>query len=181
MRLASEAASSHQTGPDADVPLLLSQAIPTLFTGQELNPVSKTSVRNVSQPEDFDLDTPINSSLNMILSQADYESEYADGDDEVYKLYHERSAVVVDHQRPAAELLEAPDRSRSSSYQETNSSGMDADSIERKKAERRERYKDDPYYIDSERASGTSTPLHNILRSTNGEELDVDDIPGDGA
>lgn len=178
LRLASEAAANHQAGPDAEVPLLLNQAIPTLFSGAELNPVAPAAIHKVPKPETLDLDVPINSSLSMILSQADYDSEYADDDNEVYRLYHEKpSAITTDYQRPAAELLEAPDHSRSSSYQDTSSGEVDTDVLERKKAERRERYKDDPYYIDSERASGASTPMHSILRNANGQELNVDDIP----
>ncbi|KAK5173671.1 AP-3 complex subunit delta [Saxophila tyrrhenica] len=177
MRLASEAASNHQTGVESDVPLLLSQAIPMLFSGAELNPVAAAAIRKVPQPEELDLDAPINSSLNMILSQAEYDTDYADDDNEVYRLYHEKpSAVATNYSRAAVDTLEPPETSRTSSYQDTRPE-FDAEAIERKKAERRERYKDDPYYIDSERRSGTSTPMHNILRSANGEELDVDSIP----
>ena len=182
MRLASEAASSHQTdaesGSDAQPPLLLTQAIPSLFSGAELNPVATAAVRKVPIPEDLDLDLPINSNLNMLLHQATYESESLDADNEVYRLYHERpSAVVTDYQKPAADTLESANSTRSSSYQETDPLDNKREASERKKAERREQYKDDPYYIDQERSSGTSTPMHSILRSTNGEELNVDDIP----
>ena len=110
-----------------------------------------------------------------LLAEANYESEYTDADDEVYKLYYEKpSTVFTDRQRPAVDMLEAQETSRSSSYQDVE---VDQETIAKKQAERRERYKDDPYYIDSERNSGSSTPMHNILRSTNGEELDVDAIP----
>ena len=183
MRLASEATSNHETdqegGSYAEPPLLLTQAIPSLFSGMELNPVAPAAIRRVPKPDHLDMETPINGNLNMLLQQADYESEYLDTDDEVYRLYHEKpSAVPTDNQRPAADVLETPpESSRSPSYQETDALHNGRDTLEKKKAERRERYKDDPYYIDSERNSGTSTPMHNILRSTNGEELDVDDIP----
>ncbi|KAK3048134.1 AP-3 complex subunit delta [Extremus antarcticus] len=178
MRLASEAASNHQTGTESDVPLLLSQAIPTLFSGSELNPVAQAAIRKVPQPEELDIDTPINGDLNMILSQADYDTDYADDDNEVYRMYHEKpTAALAKSQRTAAELLEPRDNSRASSYQDASSGELDLEAVERKKIERRERYKDDPYYIDSDRLSGTSTPMHNILRSANGEELDVDAIP----
>jgi AP-3 complex subunit delta-1 len=69
-----------------------------------------------------------------------------------------------------------PGAQRSTSYQDSDAD-LDRESLLRKKAERRERYKDDPYYIDSERGSGASTPMHNILRNANGEDLNVDDIP----
>lgn len=182
MRLASEAASNQQTDPESDSyaepPLLLTHAIPSLFSGMELNPVAPSAIKKVPRPEDLDLDIPINSNLNALLNQADYDSELTEGDDEVYRFYHERpSAVAIDHQKPAADLLEPPGVSRSSSYQDTDSTELDREAIERRKAERRERYRDDPYYIDLDRDSGTSTPMHNILRNTNGADLDVDAIP----
>ncbi|KAK4951874.1 AP-3 complex subunit delta [Elasticomyces elasticus] len=191
MRLASEAASSQETSEErgyAEPPLLLTQAIPSLFIGMELNPVAAAALRNVPLPENLDLDEPINNNLHMLLQQADDETSDAEAGhaDEVYRFYNEKpSAVAISQQqRPAAELL--PDRSgassRSSSYQQdAESEPLDRKATKaRQRAERRERYKDDPYYIDPERdTSGTSTPtpLHSILRSANGLELDVDSIP----
>ncbi|KAK5137671.1 hypothetical protein LTR08_007966 [Meristemomyces frigidus] len=182
MRLASEAASSQQTDAEgesyAEPPLLLTQAIPSLFSGMELNPVASSALRNVPQPEELDLDVPINSSLQMLLQQADSDTELDDTPTEVYKYYHEKaSAATTTYQRPAADLLDAPEVNRSPSYQVAETEPLDREAKERLKLERRERYKDDPYYIDSERASGASTPMHNILRNANGEELDVDAIP----
>ncbi|KAI7158088.1 Adaptor protein complex AP-3 delta subunit [Hortaea werneckii] len=183
MRLASEAASNQQTNEEssgyAEPPLLLTQAIPSLFSGMELNPVAASSMRKVPPPEDLDLQAPINSNLTALLQDADYETDFESGTDDVYKLYHERPAAVsTQYSKSAADLLEAPTTStRSSSYQASETEPLDRDALERKRAERRERYKDDPYYIDSERASGTSTPMHNILRNSNGESLDVDEIP----
>ena len=180
MRLASEAASNQQTDVESDgyaePPLLLTQAIPSLFSGMELNPVAGAALGKVPQPDELDLDTPINSSLNMILQQADIDTDYSDADDDVYKFYHEKPSSVKTA-KPAADLLDTKNASRSSSYQDADTAETDPLAVERKRAERRERYKDDPYYIDSERNSGTSTPMHNILRSTNGDALDVDSIP----
>jgi AP-3 complex subunit delta-1 len=182
MRLSSEAVSNQQvnTGNDAyaEPPLLLTQAIPSLFSGMELNPVAPAAIHKVPKPDDLDLNAPINSNLNTILHQAEYDSEYLEADDEVYRLYHEKpSAVATDYQKPAADILEPPGASRSSSYQDSDVVENNREISEKKRAERRERFKDDPYYIDPERSSGTSTPMHSILRSTNGEELNVDDIP----
>ncbi|KAK0294572.1 AP-3 complex subunit delta [Friedmanniomyces endolithicus] len=194
MRLASEAASSQPTSEESDgyaePPLLLTQAIPSLFTGMEVNPVAAAALRKVPLPADLNLEEPINSNLQTLLQQAeDDASDFASGQaDEVSRFYNEKpSAVAVtQHQRPAADsLLEPPSSalaSRSSSYQhDAETDPLDrAAAKARQRAERRERYKDDPYYIDPDRdGSGTSTPtaLHNILRSANGEELDVDAIP----
>lgn len=180
MRLASEAATNQEADSDgyAEPPLLLTQAIPALFSGMDLNPVAASAIRKVPQPEDLDLEAPINSNLQMLLNQAEYDTDYEEGGNEVYKFYHEKPAAVsTDYQRPAAEMLDAPSGgSRASSYQE-EAFEVDRESLLRKRAERRERYKDDPYYIDSERNSGTSTPMHQILKNSNGEELDVDSIP----
>lgn len=182
MRLASEAVSAQQVDSSddgyAEPPLLLTQAIPSLFSGTDLNPVAPNAVRNVAAPEGLDLDAPINISLNMILQQADYDTEYDSGEDEVRRFYYEKPSMVkTNYNKPAADRLE--DRnSASGSYQEADrESLLDPEALERKRAERRERYRDDPYYIDSERNSGTSTPMHSILRSANGSDLDVDSIP----
>ena len=179
MRLASDAASAQSTENDdggfADGPLLLTQAIPALFTGMELNPVAAAALRKVPAEEGLDLSAPINESLQMLLQQADYDTDaFTDDENEAYKFYNEQPVSAVHQQVTAAELLGTPDTAPS--YQ-NRSTPMDAEALERLKAERRQRYQDDPYYIDSERNSGTSTPLHNILRSSNGDELDIDSIP----
>lgn len=181
MRLASEAVSNHKTDEESGVsvepPLLLTQAIPSLFSGMELNPVAPAALRKVPLPEDVDLNVAINGDLSAILQRAEYDASYSDANDEVSKFYYEKpSAVTVDHQRPAAELLEPTSTSRSSSYQDADAD-TNEEAIARQKAERSERYRDDPYYIESNRSTGTSTPLHSILRSSNGEGLDVDAIP----
>lgn len=182
MRLASEAVSAQQVdsenGGYAEPPLLLTQAIPSLFTGMDLNPVAPDAVRKVAAPESLDLNAPINSSLEMILQQAEYDTEYDSGEDEVRRFYYEKPSMVkTSYVKPASELLEDRD-SGSASYQDADrDSLLDPEALERKRAERRERYRDDPFYIDSERNSGTSTPMHNILRSANGSDLDVDAIP----
>jgi AP-3 complex subunit delta-1 len=182
MRLASEAISAQHVDSDngsyGEPPLLLTQAIPSLFMGMDLNPVAPDAVRNVAAPEGLDLDALINSSLKMILQQADYDTEYNSGEDEVRRFYYEKPSMVkTNHVKSAAATLE--DRSsKNASYQDTDrDSLLDPEALERKRADRRERYRDDPYYIDSERNSGTSTPMHSILRSANGSDLDVDAIP----
>ncbi|KAM0722027.1 hypothetical protein Q7P37_002953 [Cladosporium fusiforme] len=182
MRLASEAVSAQPIGSEgggyAEPPLLLTQAIPSLFSGMDLNPVAPDAVRKVVAPEALDLNAPINDNLNMILQQADYDTGYDSGEDEVRRFYYEKPSMVkTNHVKPASELLE--DRnSGSKSYQDADrESLLEPEALERKRAERRERYRDDPFYIDSERNSGTSTPMHNILRSANGSDLDVDAIP----
>ncbi|KAJ8611891.1 hypothetical protein MRB53_037687 [Persea americana] len=128
-RLADEACKGHETVEDSspfmEPPLLLTQAIPALFSSMELNPIAPSAIHQA---------------------------------------------------RPAAELLESHTQQ---SYQSSSlSDKVDVEARQRKRAERRERNKDDPYYIDPDGRSGTSTPMGNALHSAVGdEELNVDDIP----
>lgn len=177
MRVSSEAVSSHPTESDqgfVDAPLLITQAIPSLFMGMELNPVSMGALSKVPLTEGLDLDTPINDNLQSLLQRADFDDDAFADDDEVTKFYFERPSALPVQAIAAADRLEVKE-SRSSSYQEDRS--LSAEAIAKKKAERASRYRDDPFYIDSEKTSGASTPLHNILKSSDGEELDIDAIP----
>ncbi|KAL1591448.1 AP-3 complex subunit delta [Paraconiothyrium brasiliense] len=185
MRLASEAASGTETGIDhgefTEPPLLLTQAIPALFSGAELNPVAPGAQRKVSVPDDLDLDTPINPNLQYLLSQAELEGFEAD-EDHVYAAYTETPVSYTEAQAPvaisASERLDAPQKEPTSYQKATEDEYLDPDIIARRKAERKERYKDDPFYIDPEgdRGSGTATPLGRIVRENN-TELDIDSIP----
>jgi AP-3 complex subunit delta-1 len=187
MRLAAEAASGTATGADqsefTDPPLLLTQAIPALFSGAELNPVAPGAQRKVPVPEDLDLDTPINSNLQYLLSQADTEG-FETEEDEVYAAYSEPIAAYIEAPAvaaPAADRLDAPHKEPTSYQNAAEDEYLDPDIIARRKAERKERYKDDPFYIDPEanRGSGAVTPLSRIVRDGNREnnELDIDSIP----
>ncbi|KAL0254725.1 AP-3 complex subunit delta [Diplodia seriata] len=182
MRLASEAASGQEAGPRdgnfVDPPLLLTQAIPSLFTGLELNPVAPGAQRKVPVPDELDLDTPINPNLPNLLRKADYDSFVQPDEDDVYQFYSQRTAAPVQSEA-AADRLDAHE-TEAKSYQASAAEEeyLDPDIIARRKAERRARNKDDPFYIPTEdERSGTSTPLHNILKTNNGEDLDLDSIP----
>jgi AP-3 complex subunit delta-1 len=184
IRLAAEAASGTAPG-DAhgdftEPPLLLTQAIPALFSGAELNPVAPHAQRKVPLPEGLDLDTPINPNLYSLLAQAESESVVADEDD-VYAAYSETPisyTSAAPQAMSAADRLDAPQKEPSSYQNAVEEEYLDPDIIARRKAERKERYRDDPFYIDPEgqRDSGTVTPLGNIVRAGN-EEVDIDAIP----
>ncbi|KAF2142111.1 uncharacterized protein K452DRAFT_298107 [Aplosporella prunicola CBS 121167] len=182
MRLASEAASGHEAGTNdgdfVEPPLLLTQAIPSLFTGLELNPVAPGAQRKVQVPDELDLDTPINSDLQSLLRKAEYDSFMAADEDDVYAFYNQHPAPYVPPETiSAADRLEAA-HAESSGYQASaEEKYLDPDILARRKAERRAKNKDDPFYIATDEDSGTSTPLHNILKTSNGETLDLDSIP----
>lgn len=183
IRLAQEAASATETGTEhaafTDPPLLLTQAIPALFSGAELNPVAPGAQRKVPVPEDLDLDTPINPNLQSLLAQAELESFEADEDD-VYAAYTE---PISTHTSPpatvsASERLDAPHKEPTSYQNATEDEYLDPDILARRKAERKERYKDDPFYIDpdGDKGSGAVTPLGRIVREGN-PDVDIDSIP----
>lgn len=183
MRLAAEAASGTETGAEhgefTDPPLLLTQAIPALFSGAELNPVAPGAQRKVPVPDDLDLDTPINPNLQTLLSQAELEGFETDEDD-VYAAYTEPIASYTGPPTTtsAAERLDVPHKEPASYQNATEEEYLDPDILARRKAERRERYKDDPFYIDPEadKGSGAVTPLGRIVREGN-VEVDIDSIP----
>jgi AP-3 complex subunit delta-1 len=184
MRLAQEAASGTETGAEheefTNPPLLLTQAIPALFSGAELNPVAPGAQRKVPVPEDLDLDTPINPNLQHLLSQAELEGFETDEDD-VYAAYTEPAAAYTEAAPvtvSAAERLDAPHKEPTSYQNATEDEYLDPDIIARRKAERKERYKDDPFYIDpdGDKGSGAVTPLGRIVREGN-VEVDIDSIP----
>ena len=175
MRVASQAITSHGLENDHG-PLLLTQAVPQLFTGFELNPVAPTAQRKVPLPNNLDLAAPINKNLPLLLQLADQgspaESEVAD-----FESFYNECPSSRATGAPAFDNLpfHGPEPS---SYQQTEDSTPDTDAFMRKRNERRERNKDDPFYIGNEDvSSGTSTPFHDILRSANGEDVDVDSIP----
>lgn len=174
LRVASQAVSTHDTNSDHG-PLLLTRAIPSLYTGDELKPVAPTAQKKVPLPEDLDLDTPINPNLASILQHADTDDQPDIESSEFDNFYNVRpsrkAAAAVTG--PAIDTIPSVDP-EPTSYQQTE----DLETLHRKRLERRIRNKDDPFYIPSEdNASGASTPFHDILRSTNGEDVDVDSIP----
>lgn len=175
MRVASQAIISH--GLDNNWgPLLLTRAMPQLFTGFELNPVAPTAQRKVPLPKDLDLGTPINRDLPRLLQLADQgpQAEYEAADFESF--YNERR-VPRAAIGPALDTLPSLG-TESSSYQQTGNSNQDTDEFMRKRNERRERNKDDPFYIgNDDDVTGTSTQFHDTLKSANGGEVDVDSIP----
>ncbi|KAG6038182.1 hypothetical protein E4U41_004467 [Claviceps citrina] len=185
LKLTAEAASGQPASTDEapqDAPLLLTQAIPSLFAGWELNSVAPGAQRNVPVPDGLDLDQAIHPDLNRLLSAAHLVSLEAEEADEFQAYYHERpapTAISSSSSAPAISRLADPVEEMAGSYQQQPSedSYLDADIIARRKAERLERNRDDPFYIPSSDVPRASTPIHSILQSNNGQDLDIDSIP----
>ncbi|KAK3359828.1 adaptin N terminal region-domain-containing protein [Lasiosphaeria hispida] len=183
LKLTAEAASGQAPSIDAleqDPPLLLTQAIPSLFNGWELKSVALGAQKNVPMPEGLDLDEPIHSNLSALLAQADSLMLSAQDEDEFEAYYNQKAPVtaIASNEPAINRLAEAPEEVSGSYQQAGEESYLDADIIARRKAERAERNRDDPFYIlESGRSRGTSTPIHNILQKENGPDLDIDSIP----
>ena len=174
MRVTLQAIASHGSDNDHG-PLILTRAMPQLFTGFELNAVAPTAQRKVPLPNNLDLGIPINKTLSRLLQLVEQDPqagpEIADFNYFYNKRPDPRSAVS-----PAFDAL--PSCGPRPSYQQTGASILNTEALKQKRNERRERNKDDPFYIgNDEISSGTSTPFHDILRSTNGESVDIDSIP----
>ena len=175
MRVASQAITSHGLENDRG-PLLLTQAMPHLFTGFELNPVAPTAQRKVPLPNGLDLGAPINKNLPRLLQLPDLGARPEAEATEFSSFYHTRP-VARSAVAPAIDALASfgPD---APSYQHKGDNVPDTGAIMRKREQRRERNKDDPFYIvNDDLSSGTSTPFHDVLKSANGEDVDVDSIP----
>ncbi|PHH81184.1 hypothetical protein CDD80_17 [Ophiocordyceps camponoti-rufipedis] len=183
LKLTAEATSEQPASTDherRDPPLLLTQAIPSLLNGWELNSVASGAQRNVPKPEGLDLDEPIHPNLSQLLSQADVVLLQSDDLDEFESYYNQRPPPSsLSSSSPAMALLARPNDEIIGSYQQpSEESYLDADIIARRKAERQERNKDDPFYIPSSNdIRQASTPIHNILQNSNGPDLDIDSIP----
>jgi AP-3 complex subunit delta-1 len=170
-RLASEALSS-QVSDATEPPLLITSALPSLFREWDLNPVSAGAQKRVPVPDELDLDTPINSNLQGLL-QVSKELLKEDAENDEFHAYYNDRCVSEAEKLPALRAVE-PSPEAPASYQGFEDPHM----LARRKAERRARNKDDPFYIPQEEdSSGTSTPFHDILSKSNGTELNVDDIP----
>lgn len=180
LKLAAEACSGQEAFSDTrqDAPLLLTQAIPSLFAGQELNSVAPGAQRNVPIPSGLDLDQPININLSNLLRAVENSSFDDPDQDEFETYYYKLPPPSVTTAEPAASRLGASVETIQSYQQGSEESYLDPDIVARRRAERLERNKDDPFYIaPAESRSGRSTPLHNILQSNNGTDLDLDAIP----
>ncbi|KAK5460858.1 AP-3 complex subunit delta [Exophiala xenobiotica] len=180
LRLATEALSGQQASdPDhTQAPLLLISAIPSLFAGVELNPVSSAAQKKVPLPDDLDLDTPINPDLPAILQASQAVDEDEPGDDVFHAFYYERepsqtATLSLEPQTTARLQPNTPTETEPLSYQSAPDSPA---TLARRKAERLARARDDPFYI---APSDDADPrIHEIISKTNGdEEFDVDSIP----
>lgn len=175
LRLAAEALHS-ETSLSQDVPLLLSSVMPSLFSGLELNPVAASAQRKVPLPERLILDRVLNDDLTGLFD--DYHRWPHDLSDQkaFYEYYYSRDTSAVYRQFTG---VAETDMKMNMSYQNIAAGSTDESiALAKRRAERKERNRDDPFYIGTEEeSSGRSTPFHQVFNASNGDDLDVDSIP----
>lgn len=176
LRLAAEAVGGQHKSQDP--PLLLTSVIPSLFDGSELNPVAPGAQKKVPLPDTVDLDAPLHQDLLGLLRTSEMSvTDDSDHEDE-FELFYKQRQSKRNEVVSLAENTNARELDSTSFHKAAEQSAGDTGTIARRHAERRERYRDDPFYIANEdSSSGTSTPFHNILKNSNGEDVDIDAIP----
>lgn len=172
IRITAEAVNNHDDESTSG-PLLLTTVLPALFTGTNLNPVAPNAQKKVPLPSALELDTQLNQNLQILLRLSDLPSEMESVDFEDF--YNHRKPQKT-NAVPALEMT--PNTTPPTfSYQQEDSS-LDLNGLDKKRIDRRNRNRDDPFYIMSDDfSSGTSTPFHDMLKNSNGGNDGVDSIP----
>jgi len=175
LRLTAEAIHSG-TSRAQGVPILLSSVIPGLFSGLELNPVAATAQKKVPLPEKLDLDRALNDKLFTVLRDSEKFSPELRDQRDIQEFYYMQDVASVSKEHNG---FMKTDMQQTTSHQDLSGSSLDDPStIAKRRAERKERNKDDPFYIGNEdESSGRSTPFHQNLNTSNGGDLDIDSIP----
>jgi AP-3 complex subunit delta-1 len=170
VRLAADALVTERHGSES-MPFLLSSVMPGLFSGLELNPVAIGAQRKVPFPGHLILNEAFNQEFSALLGDLDWnpgiESQHPS-----QQFYHVPDASnyhVLPIESATVELY--PD----SSYQVPDSRSNDVSAAIKRRVERQERNREDPFYIIAEdRPSGALDRDHSISPNS---DLDVDSIP----
>ncbi|EEP82949.1 predicted protein [Uncinocarpus reesii 1704] len=174
-RIVSESVSKTETDTE-NAPLLLYSVIPSLFAGLDLNPVAADAQRKVPTPRFLDLDSPLNKQLPHILNEFENGSLDLWAHDDFHDFYNAPQPSLSGKPSPQETL--PSNKPQSGSYQNLSDDFLSPIEASRRRAERRERNKDDPFYIQQSVDSfEPSRSSHSALRETPSEILDVDSIP----
>lgn len=120
----------------SEPPLLLTDALPSLFSAWELNPISSGSQKRLPGP-DFDLDSPIHEDIfDEYMKSDDDDSDIEEFEEELY----EDQGYLQEEQQPV----------------------VDKEYLGLRKKEREERMKDDPYYLSSAAPSQIISPKSGV-------------------
>ena len=180
LKITKEAIEQHP--PDStEAPYLITHVLPSLFDGEELGPVAATAQRKVPLPQNLDLSTPLNDSLMTLLRDAETGPVWSTDSADSYKFYHERPSVVAQPIPTAITNLSSESnllsKASANSYQ-NDEAKVSVPQDRASQLERLQRQRDDPFYIGGGGyVSGNRTPVHDLVRASNGEDMDIDSIP----
>ncbi|KAJ5664765.1 hypothetical protein N7462_011578, partial [Penicillium macrosclerotiorum] len=170
LRLGAEALHSETQ----QMPFFLTSILPSLFTGLELNPVASSAQKRVVFPSALQLDAAFNDNLPNLFRRVEAVSFDPNQRNVLQNFYN-----IPDQSTPSTRALQEftpAEIQLDGSYQNLR---QDPDNqvkaVDRRKIERRERYKDDPFYIAPSEPSDMSTPP--LLGAAHGDALDIDSIP----
>ncbi|GLA46878.1 AP-3 complex subunit delta [Aspergillus niger] len=174
MRLAADAA--HSTSLDThDIPFLLSSVIPSLFDGLELNPVSVNAQKKVQSAGELHLHQTFNKDFWELFSHdhgmpLDKESKLP-----FHEYYYSRETSAPDKQG----MDSTSDDLQLTSFATAGVDRFgDQAALVRRKLYRKERTRDDPFYIGTEDAwTAISEPSRPQLQISDEGELNIDAIP----
>ncbi|RKF62559.1 AP-3 complex subunit delta-1 [Erysiphe neolycopersici] len=180
LKLTMEASSNQKTSVEdsrQEAPLLLTQVLPSLFSGLELKSIAPSAQKNVPLPIELDLEQVLNVNLTNPLINA-LSPAYDEPEKEAFDIYYHK---------PFPSILDAPkaisghtiSEESLQSYHEGNIEGsLDSETCKRRLVERMERHRDDPFYIfPTDEKSKGSVPPQNLLETSNGLDLDPNQIP----
>jgi AP-3 complex subunit delta-1 len=172
LRLAKEAMSS-QSAESLQLPFLVTSVVPGLFAGLDLNPVATSAQRRVPLPETLDLDQSINDKIQVVFEINDSWLE-VEHDRSTHDFYHLRHDPANDQHEGQLKT----DKQTHSYHDTFGSPFQEPKKTTQRRLDRKNRTKDDPFYIGhDEDSSGRSTPFHQVFTTSNGEDLDLDSIP----
>lgn len=163
-----------------EVPFFITSVIPSLFEGLELKPVSNNAQKKVVLSENLKLDEPFNDDLPSLFRNITSvpDQDYHVALQDFY--YVKESSLPMNKLHDLAQggygQLDSYQNTLGGGGTNTNTASYQL-SLAGQKAERRERYRDDPFYIAGAGAgsgSGTSTPSRDVIPS---DGFDIDNIP----
>ena len=157
-------------------PFLLTQAMPSLFTGYDINPVAPIAQKKVPLPIGLDLDMPLHHNLAEIL-QTEESGKGANWNcNEFLRLYSQRKESSLN--TGSATSAHFTSYEEGSSYQQLPEGSSEISSMTEKRKERERRLKFEPFYISNDGPTAEMpTNSHELFRSNSEDEVNVDSIP----
>ena len=171
LRVSIQAAKSHAIGSQHG-PLILRQALPSLFNGQELKPVASAAQKKVPLPQDLDLASHINNNLEELLTNA-----AADGlSDPAALAVQDNYFEKIKEPRNTAAIDILPNTSAAWSYLDAREASP---APHRARSVQPESRKDDPFYIDSYKheVSGTARSFQDAPSDPREQDVNLESIP----